>query len=90
MCLAGKPQIPRKGRPWPKLQSNDVLGGNRVGPGSLFGPAYPRGLKILLSEEDKGKADTVSATAMRFSKVLTDSYLYCSAPSAASSLTLAG
>jgi len=37
---------PRKGKPYLTLRTNDVSGGNRAGPVSLSGPAYP-GLKIL-------------------------------------------
>jgi hypothetical protein len=59
--LTGKAQIPRKGAALAKTSSKRCALGNRVGPGSLSGPADPRELKILLSKEDKVKANHLSA-----------------------------
>ena len=54
------PEIPGKGAAVGQDFNQTMCLGNRVGPGSLSGPAHFRGLKILLSEEDKGRAKSPS------------------------------
>ena len=56
-ALTGKARFPEKEWRWPELQSSEAFLGEQVGPGSLSGPAYLWGLKILLFEKDKGKAN---------------------------------
>ena len=55
--LTGSAEIPGKGAAVGQDFNQTMCLGNRVGPGSLSGPAHFLGLKILLSEEDKGRAN---------------------------------